>query len=80
LACLPDDPRKIRGLFMRDSPLRSRDEGQRTRLDPVDHTGTSRVRRCWNVPQRSGVTPDFEQSGACCGPHTSFTLDSQSER
>src|SRR5437879_5964489 len=35
LACLPDDPRKMRGLFMRDSPFRSRDEGQSTRLDPV---------------------------------------------
>src|SRR6185369_5704350 len=35
LACLPDDPRKMRGLFMRDSLFRSRDEGQRTRLDEV---------------------------------------------
>src|SRR5438552_12014667 len=43
LACLPDDPRKMRGLFMRDSPFRSRDEGQRTRLDPVDHAGNTGV-------------------------------------
>src|SRR5687768_5684713 len=26
LACLPDDPRKMRGLIMRDSPFRSRDD------------------------------------------------------
>src|SRR3979409_1416226 len=39
LACLPDDPRKMRGLFMRDSPLRSSDEGERTRLDHVPHAG-----------------------------------------
>src|SRR4051812_11633022 len=25
-ACLPDDPRKMRGLFMRDSPFRPRDD------------------------------------------------------
>src|SRR5437667_5908629 len=43
LACLPDDPRKMRGLFMRDSPFRSSDEGQRTRLDPVDHAGDTGV-------------------------------------
>jgi hypothetical protein len=28
---------------MRDSPFRSRDEGQRTRLDPVDHAGNTGV-------------------------------------
>src|SRR6476620_4682576 len=31
LACLPDEPRKMRGLFMRDGRL-SRRRGQRTRL------------------------------------------------
>src|SRR6185312_6558214 len=30
LACLPDDPRKMRGLFMRGFTVRSGDEGQRT--------------------------------------------------
>src|SRR4029453_2101838 len=43
LACLPDDPRKMRGLFMRDSPVRSRDEGQRTRLDYVNHGGNAAI-------------------------------------
>src|ERR1700704_3251225 len=37
LACLPDDPRKMRGLFMLGSPFRSSDEGERTRLDHVPH-------------------------------------------
>src|SRR5256885_71538 len=52
LACLPDDPRKMRGLFMRDSPLRSRDNGERTRLDLVEHTCTSHLGQC------SGMTPE----------------------
>src|SRR3982751_5243148 len=32
-ACFPDDPRKMRGLFMRDSPFRSIDDDEGTRLD-----------------------------------------------
>src|SRR5437870_6697603 len=39
LACLPDDPRKMRGLFMRGSPFWSRDDGERTRIDHVLHAG-----------------------------------------
>src|SRR5256714_7301787 len=58
LACLPDDPRKMRGLLMRDSPFRSRDEGQRTRLDHVDDAGDTwrlRARRRHNRLLAAGL-------------------------
>src|SRR5438552_8681683 len=55
LACLPDDPRKMRGLFMRDSPVRSRDER------PAYSTRSRRPRRlpaplrCLDFGQARGV-------------------------
>src|SRR5947207_4300572 len=39
LACLPDDPRKMRGMFMRDSPLRSSAGTERTQSHDVLFAG-----------------------------------------
>src|SRR5947207_13153332 len=41
LACLPDDPRKMRGMFMRDSPLRSSAGAQRTQSHHVSFAGNT---------------------------------------
>src|SRR5205823_2381025 len=37
LACLPDDPRKMRGMFMRDSPDRTSAGAHRTRSEKREH-------------------------------------------
>src|SRR5688572_15204079 len=41
LACLPDDPRKMRGLFMRGSPLGQETRASVLELDYVNHAGNA---------------------------------------
>src|SRR5438477_9791946 len=41
LACLPDDPRKMRGMFMRDSPDRISAGAHRTRSENVSFAGNT---------------------------------------
>src|SRR5205085_10315146 len=55
LACLPDDPRKMRGLFMRDSPFRSIDEDEGTRLDHVNRAGNRLLTTRRDVRQSAGL-------------------------
>jgi hypothetical protein len=57
-ACLPDDPRKMRGLFMRDSPLGQETMASVLELDYVNHadnaTPPATDRRSTNTRLRSG--------------------------